>query len=224
MNKVVVADDKDIIIGEIIVNEEKRQDLKDICKYLMERCFFVRKKNLAEPEDIFKSGLSVSKNGNSLLEKREKIGERFTIEGNLNVSYELNEYKNRYLGIILIFISLLDDELNVDNYDVILTKEFIMDGIFKKVPFEKLWPIFVNNAINSMKKNPNNGISDDYDIFKFALNENLISFNVKDSFTYGDSKYKSIFSKMTSGDLDTIVHSSEILNFKELNKNLKLKK
>lgn len=219
MKQIISTDGNNILFGHLDVNKEKKEELKEFRDYLM-GIFDVSRKKSCTTSDLFKAGYYLGKN-NDIVKK--EYCNSFDVDGVQYIEYNEYHFYSKFLNTILIFNSLLG-EIDIDNYDLILTKLFIEEGIFKCDSLDNMWEKCLVNLLNDKRKNEsNNKLPYDYTAFKCALDDGVIEYTVgdKEVFSRKDSQFTSIFRSFDKKQLDEIMDNSDILfNLSDRSKNV----
>lgn len=199
MNKIILEDNqKNIVLGNIsVLNVDELREFRDGLIKVgyddiihKDRCTF---------KDLFSSDYVPNYSNNSLV-KRVLKG----IDENV-VFYDSIETYNKFLNSILVFSSLLGD-LDINNYDEIITKLFIWYGIMKYDSFDKVWSTCSKNFLKLGDNNP------DFQAFQFAFANDLISFDVLSRLSVKECMDKRILKGMHMDELKQISYNSQLIN------------
>ena len=199
MNNLILEDNKkNIVLGNIsVLNRDELRELRDGLIRIgfddivyEERCTF---------SDLFKSDYVPNYSNGSLVKKVSK-----KIDGNV-VFYNSVETYNKYLNSILLFSSLLG-ELDINNYDEIITKLFIWHGIMKYDSFDKVWATCSKNLLKLDENHP------DFQAFQFAFSDNLICFDILSKLSVKECMDKGILKGMNIDELKQFGYNSQLFN------------
>ena len=198
MKQIVTTDGNNIIFGHLKI--KNKEDLKEFRDYLM-KMFEVSRKKSCTTSDLFQPGYYLGKN-NDIVKKEYR--DSFDLDGVKYIEYDEIHFYSKYLNSILIFNSLLG-EIDIDNYDLIMTKLFIEEGIFKYDSLDNIWESCSVNLLNNKKKYEfDKRVDYDYMAFKYALDYDAIEYTAEDDevFSRKSSQFTSIFRSFDKKQLD----------------------
>ena len=207
MKKIISTDGNNILFGLLEVKNKK--ELKEFRDYLVGD-FDVFNKKSCTTSDLFQPGFYLGKNNDIV--KRKSV-DSFELDGVEYVDYDEIHFYSKYLNTILIFNSLLG-EIDKDNYDLIMTKLFIDEGIFKCDSLDNVWRTCIANLLEDKRNHELDGeLPYDYTAFKCAIDYGTIEYNVGDDEIYSrkNSQFTSIFRSFDKNQLDEIMNNSEFL-------------
>ena len=214
MNKIMLQDNKKVIVGEIVVDKQK---LRSFCDCLISYGFNDTMYEKETFEDLFQSGYTNGLNSGELIFKRFVDYDIVDNEG--IVKYTETILKHNYINVISI-ISCLLGGLNPDDYSDARTKHFIQENIFKQGSFDEIWPICVNNILKENKKLlvRSGKLSSEYIALKCLFDDGIILFKKKNEYPLGQYKFGTGF---TRESLTKIVNDSELVLSPSLKEQIK---
>ncbi len=226
MNNIYTIDfDSNIYVGNIEVID--KEGLKKFRDELMEYFISNTSRNEIILPDLYRSGLYYDKNNEVIKECHRNQISKF--ETDSVIVYDETTYINKFVKVILIFTSLLGDEINISDYNNYLTKYLIVNGLFKNESFDKIWNKYSSIIVNEEYKVRTKNDSDDahaynFGAFKFAMDNGFIKYNITDKLSFKDNKFNKIIRGISHTDIEQIKCNSELLLGDQYNRRLKIKK
>ena len=159
-------------------------------------------------------------NNYNCLAKNEVDGYSYVDKDNSIVGYHKNLYYNNFINTISILNSLIG-ELNIDDYDNEVVKDFIKYGIYSVDSFDEVWDHCISNMVFDEHEARERGkYSLDYMAFRALFDDGIISYVYNDDDVISCKKNNSVLKGINQNDINRIVCSSEILGISEKKHNV----